>query len=129
MLVICGDGVGAAKKNLEVWGGKNVWWQQTNFGVCKKFVGVGVTKNFWAAKKIVGDRAGKKLCGQKTEKFWGIVKKFVGRTGGGKILGIQWVAQNFGWGTAGKVEKITKIEAWLTFRHGYQTPLCNSYTA
>ena len=62
---------GQPKKNLREWGGKNVWWQQTNFGVCKKFVGVVVAK---------------KLCGQKRRAGGGKIL-FGGTAGSSKLLG------------------------------------------
>ena len=95
MLVICGDGLGGSKNNF---GG--VGWQKC-LVAANKFWGVQKIcesrgdKKFLGSKKIVRDRASKKLCGQKTEKILGIVQKFVGRTGGGKILGIQGAAKNF----------------------------------
>ena len=63
-------GWGAANKNLEEWGGKNVWWQQTNFGVCKKFVGSRGDKKFLGSKKNSGGTGlAKNYVGRRQKKF------------------------------------------------------------
>ena len=62
-------------------------WSFVLGGVAKKNWGSGGDTKFLGSKKVVGDRGGKKLCGQKTANFLGIVKKCVKRAGG-------W--QNFG---------------------------------